>query len=438
VGKKFLILAILASLVLSLFLSARCGDNKSDEGPRGPADVDTTPPVISSLTVAEVTATTAKITWTTDEKATSQVEYGTTDAYGSSTGLDTELSTSHSVTLENLTQDTEYHFRARSKDEADNESLSRDKDFTTELAQTHFSISNLTISPDEINVWEEATVAATAEVTNMGEVDDTYTAILKVDGTEVQREDFPMATGATEEIAMTFEIMKKAGPSCEIEIGSEAATLTIREGVLVTPCHGDSWTFITHMPVQGYPTMTLDPEITATVDMGQSDESDSYVLELSSEDDLFSKFEGTMLIDKETMLPVMTETTGEVDMGIVYPFEMKATYSYTLPPEERFPLAVGKEFRVEETVTVEGTEYEEPQTTEGTYIYRVETIKDIRVDAGTFRCFEIVKYDDAGTTAMGTAWISSEVKGWWVEVSGNTTAPLWADSELVSYSLSAP
>lgn len=74
--KKSLILAIISLLVLSVFLPSCCGSSNTDEESGEPAEerpIDTTPPVISDLTDAEVTATTAKITWTTDEPATSQM-----------------------------------------------------------------------------------------------------------------------------------------------------------------------------------------------------------------------------------------------------------------------------------------------------------------------------------------------------------------------------
>jgi len=92
---------------------------------------DTTPPAISGVTVSSVTDTTAIITWTTDETSTSQVEYGTTTAYGTTTTLDATLVNSHRVTLSVLSPNTTYHYRVRSKDAANNEAISADGVFTT-------------------------------------------------------------------------------------------------------------------------------------------------------------------------------------------------------------------------------------------------------------------------------------------------------------------
>ncbi|PJC22075.1 hypothetical protein CO059_02920 [candidate division WWE3 bacterium CG_4_9_14_0_2_um_filter_48_10] len=93
---------------------------------------DTTPPVITNIQASDITQTTAKITWTTDEPATSQVEYGKTTSYGSQTSLDPDLVTSHTVNLSSLEAGTLYHYRVKSKDANNNLATSSDKTFTTE------------------------------------------------------------------------------------------------------------------------------------------------------------------------------------------------------------------------------------------------------------------------------------------------------------------
>jgi hypothetical protein len=103
----------------------------------GPAEsprtggTDTTPPVISSIAVTTLTATSATITWTTNEPASSQVEYRLPTGYEWLMPLDPALVTSHSVVLSNLTAGTLYHYRVRSKDAAGNEAFSADGTFTT-------------------------------------------------------------------------------------------------------------------------------------------------------------------------------------------------------------------------------------------------------------------------------------------------------------------
>ncbi|MCP4152702.1 MAG: hypothetical protein GY757_33515 [bacterium] len=92
--------------------------------------VDTTPPVISSVASSDITNTTATITWTTDEDATSVVNYGTSSSYGSTETV-SGYDTTHSVTLTGLTADTTYHFEVVSADSSANESDSTDYTFTT-------------------------------------------------------------------------------------------------------------------------------------------------------------------------------------------------------------------------------------------------------------------------------------------------------------------
>src|SRR2546425_1167378 len=64
---------------------------------------DTIPPVISAVAVPVITFSGATIIWTTNEGSNSQVDYGLTTAYGTSSPLDTALVLAHSVTLGGLT-----------------------------------------------------------------------------------------------------------------------------------------------------------------------------------------------------------------------------------------------------------------------------------------------------------------------------------------------
>ena len=84
-------------------------------------------PVISNVKVSP-NPTTATVTWTTDIPADSQVEYGTTTAYGSKSPLNSTLVTSHSVKLSGLTRLTTYHYRVLSR--ASSGGLGASGDFT--------------------------------------------------------------------------------------------------------------------------------------------------------------------------------------------------------------------------------------------------------------------------------------------------------------------
>ncbi len=93
--------------------------------------LDTTAPVISNVSTAGTATDSRSVSWTTNEPATSQVEYGTTAAYGTLTPLDASLVTSHTVGLSNLAAGTTYHYRVRSADALGNERLGSDAVFTT-------------------------------------------------------------------------------------------------------------------------------------------------------------------------------------------------------------------------------------------------------------------------------------------------------------------
>lgn len=92
---------------------------------------DTNPPVVSSLSITNITTTSAKVTWKTDEGAKTQVEYGLTLDYGSTTRLNRNFDLNHSVNLYRLKPFTLYHYRVKSTDRAGNVSTSADEIFTT-------------------------------------------------------------------------------------------------------------------------------------------------------------------------------------------------------------------------------------------------------------------------------------------------------------------
>jgi hypothetical protein len=92
--------------------------------------VDTAAPTITNI-ASSTTATTATITWATNENSDTQIEYGLTTAYGSSTTLSSTMVTSHSQTIIGLNSSSLYHYRVKSKDALGNLATSIDKTFTT-------------------------------------------------------------------------------------------------------------------------------------------------------------------------------------------------------------------------------------------------------------------------------------------------------------------
>jgi chitodextrinase len=93
--------------------------------------LDVTAPTISAVAASSITTASAAITWTTSETATSQVDYGLTTSYGSTTPVDPVLVTSHRVTLTGLAPNTNYNYRVRSRDAAGNERVGVNATFRT-------------------------------------------------------------------------------------------------------------------------------------------------------------------------------------------------------------------------------------------------------------------------------------------------------------------
>ncbi|MFQ5598858.1 MAG: fibronectin type III domain-containing protein, partial [Nitrospiria bacterium] len=103
----------------------------SNEVSKAISTVDTSPPVISGIGHGTPTETGATVSWTTDEASDTQVEYGTTTAYGSITTLDAAMVTNHGQSLTGLSSGTTYHYRVLSRDVSGNLGISADNTFTT-------------------------------------------------------------------------------------------------------------------------------------------------------------------------------------------------------------------------------------------------------------------------------------------------------------------
>lgn len=107
---------------------------------------DTSPPAITAGPDAAPFDCTATVTWTTDEDATSTVEYGSDTSYGE-TATVAGYVTDHEVLLENLSPGTVYHFRVLSDDRAGNgPTASADATFTTSAATAPVIVSGPTVT----------------------------------------------------------------------------------------------------------------------------------------------------------------------------------------------------------------------------------------------------------------------------------------------------
>ena len=201
---------------------------------RGAGDEDTTPPVISNVVASAVTTTSAVVSWTTDEPATSRVQFGPTTAYGQTT-VDSTLTTSHSRVLTGLTAGTTYNFLVSSADASGNEASSTNDTLATVLA----SLSVGDVSLAEGNSGSAiASFPVTLSAPSGQTVTVTYTT---ADGTAVAPADYASATGT-----VTFapgETAKAVGVTVNGDVAFEATetfilTLSAPQGATLGDAQG--------------------------------------------------------------------------------------------------------------------------------------------------------------------------------------------------------
>jgi peptidoglycan hydrolase-like protein with peptidoglycan-binding domain len=107
---------------------------------------------LSSVETSSITASSTIITWSSNVAGDTQVEYGVNSSFGSITTLNASLTTSHTVTLSGLAENTNYIFRVKSKPVgASVATVSTNYEFSTLPAEPPVStpavISSISASP---------------------------------------------------------------------------------------------------------------------------------------------------------------------------------------------------------------------------------------------------------------------------------------------------
>ena len=92
---------------------------------------DSVPPTIFGVSVVNITSSSAVVSFSTNEEAYVQVEYGKNTLLGSLSGLTNVSSKNHAVTLSNLSGGTTYSYRMIAKDLSGNQILSEILSFRT-------------------------------------------------------------------------------------------------------------------------------------------------------------------------------------------------------------------------------------------------------------------------------------------------------------------
>src|SRR2546430_15113708 len=147
-GHPFTIkILILCTLGGALFNSGCVGLVSGSNGGGSPTTL-----TISNAVTANATPTSVGIDWQTSAPANSQVEYGTTTSYGSTTPVDSTMVTTHQLTVSGLNPGTTYHCRVHSTDARNNSAVSGDlpcstpKDTTPPTVSITSPAANATLS----------------------------------------------------------------------------------------------------------------------------------------------------------------------------------------------------------------------------------------------------------------------------------------------------
>ncbi len=180
------------------------------------------------------------------------------------------------------------------------------------------------------------------------------------------------------------------------ETGGSGAT---NPGELPTLHKGDQWEY-----------RAIDEDTEYHLTLTVTDVGKFYTMKMEMDPPLMGTIdETTAQFDKKLLLPVSMEFTGEdKETGMAFSLETEASYELS---GDRWPLVVGKEIEVTETSTdsmdIAGEDMTDTTTTVSTY--KVEAVETITVEAGTFECYRIAKYDEFGEKEL-TSWHSDKVK----------------------------
>jgi len=140
-GRRAFETALFCISLSAILITSGCVGVISGNGGPGNQPTPQGAVTISSVQATAPTSSGFQVGWLTNVPANSQIDYGTSAAYGSTTPANTTAVTVHQVTLSGLTTGTLYHYRVRSTDAKNNQALSSDFAFATSGDTTPPTIS---------------------------------------------------------------------------------------------------------------------------------------------------------------------------------------------------------------------------------------------------------------------------------------------------------
>ena len=203
--------------------------------------------------------TSVTVFWETDEKSDSQGEFWASPRVTSP--IDEEMVLEHSIEFTNLVPGTTYSYCVMSRDKLGNLAVSDIYSFTTlgKAPEPEFAISDLSISPPEINIGESVTISVS--VTNTGNLPGTYNLVLMIDGRECDSKEIVLAPGNEE--SLTFEMQGETAGEYFIDVNGLDSSFEVIEEPEPVPA------VITPSPAPVEPEQpTTPPQATASSSSG--------------------------------------------------------------------------------------------------------------------------------------------------------------------------
>lgn len=169
----------------------------------GKADIDTTPPQMSNLSVDFISKNSAIISWTTDEAAVTEIQYGLEPGYYLYRKTHEDFVTQRNIQLNLLTPNITYYYVAISTDIFNNSNQSEEFSFTTLEEKNPPMWHNISITPASNSTYNNTEIIT---------VNVTWTTLMGVDKALIYHNftgnDSVAEMTALEENVFTFNISK--------------------------------------------------------------------------------------------------------------------------------------------------------------------------------------------------------------------------------------
>ena len=111
-------------------------------------------------------------------------------------------------------------------------------------APAKFEVSNLSISPREVKAGESVTISA--DIANLGRSSGSYTAILKINSSQVKTKALTLSAGESQ--VVSFTVVKESSGTYTVELGGLAGTFTVSPTVSLCTCY--SYTLKRYIPCE--------------------------------------------------------------------------------------------------------------------------------------------------------------------------------------------